>query len=114
MAGVPEPLVFGIEKYSAPKIGPEKRPLFGVGSKSPNVSQFDKKKLETWVPAAKYEHWDWKKLNMASGLHKGRFGKYRKITSTEQIYKDNKGGPSVHTYKTFHAKQSKVRGCMSL
>jgi hypothetical protein len=52
-----------------------------------------------WVPGAQYvPHRDWNKTNF-KGI--GKFGKYKKITFTEEVLKFEKPKAGPHHYTTY-------------
>ena len=69
-------------------------------SKSKNVSYFEQTGKDwKWVPAGIYiPHSEWSK----TGPKPGKWGTYKKQTSTEEVMKQEKGKPAPTNYETFN------------
>ena len=64
------------------------------------------------MPGAQYvPHRDWNKTNF-KGI--GKFGKYKKITFTEEVLKFEKSKAGPHHYTTYDYKKNKTQGAFNL
>lgn len=89
VAGIKEQSPFGFEPYFTPKHGLEHRVCSFAPSKSKNISFIDiAKAISKTRPAPHHlTHKDWRKESIAQ---KGRFGKYKKITMTQEVFDSEK------------------------
>ena len=68
-------------------------------------------KERKWVPAAIYvPHSDWSK----TGPKVGKWGSYKKQTSTEEVMKQQSGKPAPTNYDTFNLHEEKVKCALNL
>ena len=81
VGGIKPKPAFGFEPFIIPKHGLEKRVCSFAPSKSKNICFTDAAaEKNKWKPGPIYiQHSDWRK-----NLNVGKFGKYKKVTCTEQ------------------------------
>lgn len=106
-AGIKEQSPFGVEPFVIPKKGLDKRVCSYAPSQSKNICFIDHVQKDTkWKPGPIYvPHSDWRK-----NLTAGKFGKYKKITFTEDQMKWEKNrrpaGPTSYDNHNLHLKRS--------
>lgn len=105
VAGIKEPPVFGINKYVVPVAENPHYIKYLAPTKSKNISVFEQEaNVQKYKPGPIYvSHDNWNNLTVDGP--KGRFGKYKKITFTEEVFAKMKGaGP--HTFETYLPRQN--------
>jgi hypothetical protein len=85
LAGIKEDPAFGFEPFPTPKHGLPHRICHFAPGKGKNLSFIDIQKASTkWIPGPIYvPHEDWRKTSAST---KGKFGKYQKITFTNEVF----------------------------
>lgn len=112
VAGIEAERVFGFDHYEVPAVD-HKWNTTGFSSCKYVEKCFTDQKAKAfqWVPPSKYvAHDDWKVLQNKGSDKRGKFGKYKKETFTEEVFKYEKSRPSPHAYPTFKLKEKYVHG----
>jgi len=101
VAGIHGEKIFGFEPYEVPSVDHKWHTSGFSGNKFVEKCFTDTKaKAFQWVPPAKYvAHDDWNKTKFPD--KRGKFGKYKKETFTEDVFKYEKGRTGPHHYSTY-------------
>jgi len=114
VAGIKDKPAFGFDPYEMPKIGFENR----VSGFSPSKGKFVgcytvEQRVQGWIPtpgAIYVPPTDWKE-NFA---RRGKFGKYKRQTFTDEIFKYEAPKPSPQKYETKNWKVNRSPGNFKL
>ena len=131
VAGIKDKPQFGFDPYEMPKIGPLERVCGFATGKQKNVCQSggmplaphdptkyqasytDNQRVHGWYPTPGgiyVPHSDWKE----QFPRRGKFGKYKKMTFTDEVFKYEKDKPSPQKYDTKNWKVNRSPGNFKL